>query len=70
MSHITSHHYNELIKTIEGLKVELYVANTNRKKETLRADLLQKDLDDIDDFNAECEVARMNSLNRNRHEIN
>jgi len=67
-SHITSHHYNELVKTIEGLKVELYVANTNRKKETLRADLLQADLNAIDDFSAECEVAM--KIKRNKHEIN
>lgn len=67
-SHITSHHYNELIKTIEGLKVELYIATTNYKKEYVRANALQKELDSIDDFNAECEISMR--IKRNKHEIN
>jgi len=64
MSHITSHIYNELISTIEGLKVDLYIANTNRKKEAIRGDALQAELDSIDDFNAFTEDAIAGKLRR------
>ena len=58
--YITSQHYSELLSQIEKLREENDILKANYRKESTRANALQKDLDAIDDFNAlvESEISR------------
>ena len=58
--YITSQHYSELLSQIEKLREENDILKANYRKESIRANALQKDLDAIDDFNAlvESEISR------------
>ena len=61
---VTQFEYEDAMKLNELLKNENYILKSNLAKANRRADLLQKDLDDIDDLSAEMEVAILNKLNR------
>ncbi len=67
MSNITSQQYDEAMSTIRAIQAENSLLKSNLVKANRRADLLQHDLDTIDDFNANCEVSILNSLNRDKH---
>ena len=60
MKHLTSQGYSELLTKIRNLEQALSISDSNYRKESTRADALQRDLDAIDDFNAlvESEISR------------
>ena len=66
MKHLTSQGYSELLSQIEKLREENYILKANYRKESTRANALQKDLDAIDDFNALVESEISRSLNHRK----
>ncbi len=64
MSEVTSHQYDEAMHTIEVMKAEASLLNSNLHKAIRRGDLLQAEIDSIDDFYATCESEVARSLSR------
>jgi len=68
---ITAQTYYEIVEENKRLTVENHLLKSNLIKANIRAELLQKDLDDNDDWNIHVETSTINAnMKRGNHEVN